>query len=135
MIPIEFHRRQLHKLEPGKGGIRVREGGTMTRGLKRGSLVKHKKYGICYIGGWMKRRISLHSLQTGKRLSQYAKKKDLEFLSYNSWKSYCVRGVKQLQVYASPISYPTIWSAFINHPLPTPTNRSRPSRMAGKGDR
>lgn len=36
-------------------------------GLKRGSLVKHVKHGLCYVGGTSKGRISLHDM-TGKRL-------------------------------------------------------------------
>jgi hypothetical protein len=41
----------LHKLQPSKGAVRRREGGTISLGLKRGTLVKHIKYGFCYIGG------------------------------------------------------------------------------------
>ena len=84
--PIQLHRRQLHRLEPEKGGKRKRYGGTMSLGLKRGSLVKHIKYGLCYVGGYLKDRISLHHIETGKRLTQLAKVQDCKFLLYNSWR-------------------------------------------------
>lgn len=53
-------------------------------GLKRGSLVKHKKVGLCYVGGTSKNRISLHDLG-GKRLGQSFLLEDCKFLCYNSW--------------------------------------------------
>ncbi|MBT9133154.1 MAG: hypothetical protein DDT33_01685 [Firmicutes bacterium] len=86
IIPLRFYRRQLHKLQPGKSGIRIRQGSTNSLGFKRGSLVKHLKWGLCYIGGFMKDRISLHSIETGKRLCRNAKPKDCKFLTYSSWR-------------------------------------------------
>ena len=85
---LRLHRRQLHKLQPGKGGIRKRHGSTRSLGFKRGSLVKHIKYGITYVGGNSKNRISLHSLKTGQRLCQNVKVEDCKFLSYNSERSH-----------------------------------------------
>lgn len=82
--PLRFHRRQLHVFNPSKGGKRKNYGGTMSLGLKRGNLVKHKKYGLCYVGGCSKDRISLHSM-TGERLARNVKVKDCKFLTYNSW--------------------------------------------------
>lgn len=81
MVPLRFHRRQLHRLEPGKGGIRRRYGGTISLGLKRGTLVKHVKHGLCYIGGNLKNRFSLHSLKTGKRITQKAERGDFKILT------------------------------------------------------
>lgn len=52
VIPLEFHRRQLHRLQHQSGYIRPRYGGTISAGFKRGSIVKHKKLGFCYVGGW-----------------------------------------------------------------------------------
>lgn len=52
IIPLEFHRRQLHRLQHATGHIRSRYGGTLSAGFKRGSVVKHPKYGFCYVGGW-----------------------------------------------------------------------------------
>lgn len=95
VIPLEFHRRQLHRLQHAPGHIRPRYGGTLSAGFKRGSIVKHPKYGLCYVGGWAlsptkkdlhRKTISLHSLDTGKRLCQNAAPMDCKFLSYNSWR-------------------------------------------------
>jgi len=86
IIPLRLHRRQLHRLEPEKGGKRKKYGGTISLGLKRGSLVRHIKYGLCYVGGYLKDRISLHHIETGKRLAQNVKVQDCKFLSYNSWR-------------------------------------------------
>jgi RRXRR protein len=95
VIPLELHRRQLHRLQHAPGHIRSRYGGTLSAGFKRGSIVKHQKYGFCYVGGWQesptkkdpnRKTISLHSLATGKRLCQNAIPADCKFLSYNSWR-------------------------------------------------
>lgn len=95
VIPLEFHRRQLHRLQHAPGHIRSRYGGTLSTGFKRGSIVKHPKYGFCYVGGWQesstkkdphRKTISLHNLKTGKRLCQNAAPTDCKFLSYNSWR-------------------------------------------------
>ena len=95
VIPLEFHRRQLHRLQHAPGHIRSRYGGTISAGFKRGSIIKHPKYGFCYVGGWQesptkrdpdRKTISLHSLNTGKRLCQNALSSDCKFLSYNSWR-------------------------------------------------
>ncbi len=86
ITPLQFHRRQLHVLQPGKRGIRRLYGGTHSLGFKRGGWVKHPKWGICYVGGTMGNCISLHSLQTGQRLTQVAKPSDCQFLCYASWR-------------------------------------------------
>lgn len=95
IIPLEFHRRQLHRLQHQKGHIRPRYGGTISAGFKRGSIVKHPKYGFCYVGGWqesptkkdpLRKTISLHHIDSGKRLTQNAVPCDCKFLAYNSWR-------------------------------------------------
>ena len=86
IIPLRFHRRQLHVQIPTKGGKRKRYGGTISLRFKRGSLVKHVKLGLTYIGGSSKDRVSLHSLETGKRLTQSAKLEEIKFLTYSSWR-------------------------------------------------
>jgi len=48
--------------------------------------VKHVKFGLTYIGGSSKDRVSLHSLETGKRLTQSAKLEEIKFLTYSSWR-------------------------------------------------
>jgi hypothetical protein len=86
IVPLRFHRRQLHMLEYAKGGKRKRYGGTISEGFKRGSWVRHPKWGVCYVGGTMDGEISLHSLETGKRLTQHAKPSDLKLLCTASWR-------------------------------------------------
>lgn len=86
VTPLRFHRRQLHRLQPEKGGKRKAYGGTRSLGFKRGGLVRHPKWGIAYVGGWLKDRISLHSIETGKRLTQGATPADCRFLCFNSWR-------------------------------------------------
>jgi len=88
VVPLQFHRRQLHRLQPGKQGKRLPYGGTLSLGLKRGSLVKHPEYGLTFVGGSSKGRLSLHGLADGKRLTQNAKKEDVKFLTFCSWRFY-----------------------------------------------
>lgn len=88
VIPLRFHRRQLHRLQPEAGGVRKPYGGTRSHGFKRGSLVRHLKHGLTYIGGVLKKCVSLHSLESGKRLCQNAKPSDCRFLCFNSWRTY-----------------------------------------------
>lgn len=87
IVPLRFYRRQLHVLKPSKGGLRKSYGGTISMGLKRGSLVKHIKYGVCYVGGTSKDRISLHDLSSGERLAQNCKVEHCEFLCYTNWRT------------------------------------------------
>jgi len=81
LVPLRWHRRQLHRLEPGKGGVRRRYGGTISLGLKKGALVKNVEYGLCYVGGNLKNRFSLHDLKTGKRITQNAKRDSFKILT------------------------------------------------------
>ena len=89
VTPLRFHRRQLHRLQPGKDGIRHRYGGTRSLGFKKGSLVRHPKYGVVYVGGHSDSRVSLHRISTGNLLCQNAKPIDCKFLAFNSmrWKA------------------------------------------------
>jgi len=94
ITPLRFHRRQLHYLQPSKGGNRKPYGSTRSLGFKRGSLIKHLKHGVCYVGGTMGDRISLHSLKNGERISQKIKPSDCKFLSYLSWRTRFFPGLK-----------------------------------------
>ena len=103
VTPLRFHRRQLHRLQPETGGIRKPYGGTRSLGFKRGSLVKHVKLGLVYVGGFLKNTLSLHSVATGKRLTQTAKPSDCLFLACNSWRTRLLpmaqaRGVRREEV-------------------------------------
>lgn len=57
----------------------------MSLGLKRGSLIKHEKHGLCYVGGTSKGKITLHDVVTSKRIGRSFLVKDCKFLSYSSW--------------------------------------------------
>ncbi len=83
--PLRFYRRQLHVMVPAKGGIRKKYGGTMSLGFKRGGLVKHKKYGLTYVGGTSNNRITLHCIETGERLNRNIKPEDCKFITYLKW--------------------------------------------------
>jgi hypothetical protein len=90
IAPIQVHRRQLHRMQPQKGGKRPRYGGTRCHGFKTGSLVRHVKWGLAYVGGYLGERISLNHIESGKRLTQKAKPSDCRFLTFNIWKFHCV---------------------------------------------
>lgn len=83
--PLNYHRRKLHVTVPTKGGIRKDYGGTLSLGLKRGTIVKHPKWGLSIVGGSSKGRLSLHTLDTNKRLCQNVKKEDLTILTNSKW--------------------------------------------------
>ena len=84
--PILVSRRQMHKFNPQKGGRRPREGGTMSEGYKKGTLVIHPKFGKTYLGGNDgKGRISLHDYATGKRLAQNVKLEDCRIVAHSPW--------------------------------------------------
>jgi hypothetical protein len=76
VTPLRWHRRQLHRFQPGAGGIRKPYGGTRSLGFTRGTLTQHPKYGLVYVGGTLQGLLSLHALSTGKRLCQNAKSAD-----------------------------------------------------------
>ena len=88
-IPLRYHRRQLHRLQPSKGGIRKPYGSTRSYGLKRGTLVDHIKYGRTYVGGMQQKveRVSLVDAKTGRRLTQDAKIPDLRILTTITWRT------------------------------------------------
>lgn len=94
VTPLRFHRRQLHRLQPGRGGKRTPYGGTRSHGFKRGALVRHPKHGLTYVGGCFRDRISLHSIRDGKRLCQNAKPSETKFLAYNTWRTRFLSGLK-----------------------------------------
>lgn len=76
--PLVFSRRQLHVLAPAKRNIRKNYGSTMSLGIKRGTLVKHSKFGYCLVGGSSKGKLSLHAIDNYIRLTQSICKKDIK---------------------------------------------------------
>ena len=85
--PLSWHRRQLHRFEPEKGGKRKPYGGTLSQGIKRGTLVKHVKWGKAYVGGTMEGKLSLHDPHTGKRLTQSARVADCRLIKLLRWRT------------------------------------------------
>jgi RRXRR protein len=92
LVPAVLHRRQLHRLQASKGGERKPYGGTRSLGLKRGTLVRHPKYGYCTVGGFNRKRstLSLHAYRTNKRLTQGAKIKECRVLTWIGFRSWLV---------------------------------------------
>lgn len=86
---IRLYRRQLHRFQPEKGGIRKPYGGTRSLGLKRGTLVNHPKYGLCSVGGFdgKRGRISLNAYADNKRLTQGAKVQDCLTLTFSPYRT------------------------------------------------
>jgi len=93
VVPATLHRRQLHRLQAANGGKRNPYGGTRSLGLKRGTLIMHKKYGLCTVGGFDRRRgtVSLHHYRTNKRLTQGAKPEACQTLTWAAWRSWFVK--------------------------------------------
>lgn len=87
IAPLNWHHRQLHRFEPEKRDKRKPYGGTHSQGIKRGTLVKHPRWGKAYVGGSMDGQLSLHDLQTGKRLTQSAKVADCRPIKLLRWKT------------------------------------------------
>ncbi len=85
--PLTWHHRQLHRFQPEKTGKRKPYGGTLSLGIKRGTLVKHPKWGKAYVGGTRDGKLSLHDPQTGKRLTQWANVADCRLIKLLRWKT------------------------------------------------
>jgi len=92
VVGAQLHRRQIHRLQASKGGERKPYGGTRSLGLKRGTIVKHPKYGLCTIGGFDRKKhtISLHAYRTNKRLTQGGRVKDCQILTWVAFRSWLV---------------------------------------------
>ena len=85
LIPLRFHRRQLHRLQPS-GGVRKAYGGTMSNGIKRGSLVRRGKHLFFVGGGTDGKGVSLHDVGDGSRICRNIKPANLKVLRYGSWR-------------------------------------------------
>ena len=90
IAPLIWHRRQLHRFQPEKGGKRKPYGGTLSQGIKRGTLVAHPKWGKATVGGTMDGRLSLHDPRTNKRLTQTAKVSDCQRLKLLRWRTWLI---------------------------------------------
>lgn len=86
IAPLRLHRRQLHAMQPAKGGKRRPYGGTRSMGLKRGSLVRHKDLGLVYVGGVnAKGGMTFYDIQTGKLFKRKYIVGDCKVLTWNTW--------------------------------------------------
>jgi hypothetical protein len=93
LVPAVLHRRQLYLLQASKGGRRKPYGGTRSLGYKRGTLVRHPKYGLCTVGGFDRRKqtLSLHAYRTNHRLTQGANVKDCRALTWVAFRCWLVK--------------------------------------------
>jgi hypothetical protein len=87
VIPLQWHRRQLHRLQPERGNIRKPYGGTRSLGLTRGTFVQHLKHSCVYVGGTLAGRLSLHRVADGRRLCQNAKSSDCRTRAILRWRT------------------------------------------------
>jgi hypothetical protein len=88
MKELKFSRRQLHMLQPDKSGKRKRYGGTISLGLKKGSVIStvvKKKRILCRVGGNTNGRLSVHDLVDNRRLAQNVNVETVKFLCYSKW--------------------------------------------------
>jgi hypothetical protein len=92
IVGAQLHRRQIHRLQASKGGERKPYGTTRSLGLKRGTIARHAKYGLCTVGGFDRKchTISLHDYRTNRRLTQKAKVKDCRVLTWVAFRSWLV---------------------------------------------
>ena len=81
----EVPRRQLHRLEPKKGGIRPPYGGSVALGFKKNTVVEYK--GKLYrTGGTTKGRLSLHNFDyDNRRVKQNAKPEQCKEVFTQTW--------------------------------------------------
>jgi RRXRR protein len=87
IAPFAWHHRQLHRFQPEKGGKRKPYGGTLSQGVKRGTLVEHPKWGKATVGGTTDGKLSLHHPETNKRLTQTARVADCTLITLLRWRT------------------------------------------------
>jgi len=87
ITPFAWHHRQLHRFQPEKGGKRKPYGGTLSQGVKRGTLVEHPRWGKAIVGGTMEGKLSLHDPQTNRRLTQTAHVRDCRPIKLLRWRT------------------------------------------------
>ena len=51
------------------------------------SMVTHPQHGLVYVGGTLRDRISLYSVEDKSRLCQNARPSDCKFLAFASWRA------------------------------------------------
>jgi hypothetical protein len=93
MVSHNFYRRMLHYSGPAKKGVRIRYGGTISGGFKKGSVVKHPVYGLLFVGGSSKGGITLHNLSNGEGERYYDNPAEYKFLYYSGWRTNWVNDI------------------------------------------
>ena len=83
---LNYYRRQMRKLNTLKGNKVQPYGGTLSMGVKRGTLIVHPKWGRTIVGGSSKGRIALHDITTNKRVCRNAKVADCQILTTLKWR-------------------------------------------------
>jgi hypothetical protein len=93
LVPARLHRRQLHALQPAKGGVRRPYGSTRSHGAKRGTLVRHPRWGLCVIGGTDRQNggVSLHAYRSNRRCARGARLGVCLRLTWVAFRSWFVR--------------------------------------------
>ena len=84
---FNFPRRQLHVQLPTKGNVRKPFGGTVSKGISKGTLIRHKnaKWDRTYVGGSSEGRISLHSCKTKARITKHGRLQDIAIVKKLQW--------------------------------------------------
>lgn len=78
-------RRQLHALQPGRGGVRRPYGGTLALGFRKNTVVEYRG-GLYRTGGTTRGRLSLHSFDfENRRVTQKARPDECRELFRQSW--------------------------------------------------
>jgi len=93
ITPLRFYRRRLHFTCPQKGGVRNKYGGTICGLFKKGSFVKHNKYGLLFVSGDTAKGIALSNPSTGIVERQNGVSEEYKFLFYSPWRTNWVNNI------------------------------------------
>jgi len=81
----EIPRRQLHRFEPAKGGIRSPYGGSGAQGFRKNNVVWYREK-LYRTGGSTKNRLSLHSFDfENRRITQNARPEECATVFNQTW--------------------------------------------------
>lgn len=88
----KYRKRQLFQPNVRRGGLRIRSGGTLTMGIRRGSVVNHPKHGVTVVAGGGatlgKRKNKLTLIRkdsSNDRVSREVNREDLTIFARNPW--------------------------------------------------
>lgn len=81
----DISRRQLHRFEPQKGGVRPPYGGSVALGFRKNTVVEYQSK-LYRTGGTTKGKLSLHSFDySNRRITQNAKPEECRKLFVQTW--------------------------------------------------